>query len=158
MRGAPVFLAVLAVLAITGCGGDEPRERAQTSPTPTATTTPSPTPAASTKPARSDAQCLRLWNTLERAGTAGQTSPADTLIELAADGRVRASVIYAEAECLLIAGDPDDETRGYLFVAEGGAGPWSTPTRLDFDREFGKGQTPRFNAVATTEGRIRPLR
>jgi hypothetical protein len=121
------------VLALAGCGGGEEKPKSE-----------------AIKPASSDEECLELWNADAHRGTAGQTSPADYLVEAAAGGSVPARAVYDNGECLVIAPVRKGARRVYIFVAPNGRAPFGQPSRQDLPA----GRDLDVNAQATAEGKL----
>jgi hypothetical protein len=134
---------VLAILIVSGCGGDDE---------PMATATPTPTEAPA---ARTDQACFELWNASARRGTAGQKSPADFLAELATERETPVRVILNDAgECVVLARYARNPDMAYAFVALGGRAPFHQPSRINLTRELG--EKVRYNARARDDGSLEP--
>jgi hypothetical protein len=115
----PGRLATVGVVLLTlgGCGGEEEGD-SEREPR-----------AGEGKPsaARSDRDCIELWNSETLPGTVGQKSPRDYVIEIAADGPVDALVRYQGGECIVVVPFRPGATRGYAFVALKGRAPYNLP-------------------------------
>jgi hypothetical protein len=143
-------LVVMALLAATGCGGDDergavpgPAETAEA--TRTATPTPMPTPEPSPKPARSVRDCAELWNADALAPESYQVSANEFVAELAP---VRVHVAYQRGDCFVVA--PIGNRRIAISAAADGRRPFSNPDR----RRLKPGERVPYNARADREGRV----
>jgi hypothetical protein len=146
MRVAAVFL--LGVLA-AGCGGAEPRARADRERPPASTPVATETPAPEPKPARSAAECLELWNDDEAIGSTHQVSHTEFTAELARERPTPAQVLYRPPDCFVVA--RISARRIAVFAAGRGRAPYTVPERMNLTRR----QRVDYNARVLRDGRIR---
>jgi hypothetical protein len=142
-------IVVIAVLAATGCGGEDESaaEPAGATPEATRTATPTPTPTAAAAPtrARSVRECARLWNADALEPESYQVSANQFVAELAP---VRVHVAFQRKSCFVVA--PIGDRRIAISVAAGGRRPFSNPDR----RRLQPGERVPYNARANREGRV----
>jgi len=142
------MLAAALVVALAGCAGGDDGTAPGREPTADRRATAPSQPA----PARSDRDCIELWNENETLGTAGQKAPADFLVEVSEDGDGRLFVLFDRGECLVYGGVPGNPREAYLFVARRGRAPFGHPGRVGIP----KNMSLNYNTRATPEGRIEP--
>jgi hypothetical protein len=129
--GSPMarrIVCALIVLSLAGCGEDE---QATAEPT-----------AASTAQ-----ECFELWNEHEELGTAGQTTPADILADVAP---TPALVEFRSGECHVVAPVGKGSSRAYVWVAPGGRAPYGHATQLNVPNL-------EFNARGLKTGKLDPV-
>ena len=132
---ARLIVCALIVLSLAGCGEDEK-----------ATATPEATAEPETA-ANSAQECFELWNEHEELGTAGQTTPADILADVAP---TPALVEFRSGECHVVAPVRKGSSRVYVWVAPGGRAPYGHPAQLNVP-------SLEFNARGLKTGKLDPI-
>jgi len=150
MRAA-VLVGVL--LSLVGCGGDGDGSDAGADREPgTQQTGDAPAAPREERPpaARSDRECLELWNSDAQPGTAGQKSPSDFVADIADKHRVTALARYAEGECIVVVPFAPGAKAGWAFVATGARAPFNHPSQIRLKR----GQVFASNARTKPDGTL----
>jgi hypothetical protein len=124
--------AVLVMMA--GCGGGDGAEPDGAEPEPQARERTSAEPAQARPAARSDRDCLKLWNSDVQPGTAGQKSPSDFVVDIAAKHPVDALARYWKGNCIVVVPFKPGATAGWVFVAPEGRTPWGHPSQIRLRR------------------------
>jgi hypothetical protein len=119
------------LIALSGCGGDEddsgPKPRASESPDRKAHTT---TREQRLTPARSDRECLELWNSEVAPGTVGQKSTSDFVADIASKHTVKALARYVDGNCLVVVPFRPGARAAWGFVALKGRAPYNHPGQI----------------------------
>jgi hypothetical protein len=124
------------LIAVSGCGADEDGSGAepQSSGGPTAESPAADTPTGTTErqsaPARSDRECLELWNSQVAPGTVGQKSPSDFVADIASKHTVKACAQYVDGDCLVVVPFKPGASAAWGFVALNGRAPYNHPGQI----------------------------
>jgi hypothetical protein len=111
---------VVSLVGLAGCGGGE--DKVDPGPQPRAQA-----PLATPTEARSNRECMELWNSTLQFGSAGQKAPADYVLEIAADRPAKVVVQYVGGDCVLFVPFKPGSNRGWVIVATGGRAPYHHP-------------------------------
>ena len=140
-------LVVVALIAATGCGGDDEQpsraetEEATRSTTSGSTATAEPGP----KKARSVRQCAKLWNADALPPESYQVTANEFVARVAP---VRVRVAYHRGDCFVVW--PIGRRRIAVSAAAGGRRPFSNPDQ----RRLKPGERVPYNGRADREGRV----
>jgi hypothetical protein len=152
MRGA---LVAGVLLTLAACGGDgessdsdagpQARERQAANP---------PAAPREEKPAaaRSDRECLELWNSDVQPGTVSQKSTSDFVAEIAAKHPVDALARYitGKRDCMVVVPFAPGAKAAWVFVAIDGRAPYYHPSQLRLPR----GRMFAFNTRTNPDGTL----
>jgi hypothetical protein len=116
-------VVVAALVGLGGCGGEEANVSSEPQPRAEA-------PVATPTEARSDRECMELWNSTLQFGSAGQKAPADYVTEIAADRPMKVVVQHVGGDCVLFVPFKPGSTRGWGIVATGGRAPYHHPGQV----------------------------
>ena len=150
MRGALVAGVLLTLAACDGDGessdsdaGPQARER-QSADTPAAPREEKPAAA------RSDRECLELWNLDVQPGTVGQKSTSDFVAEIASKHQVKVLARYVEGQCLIVVPFKPGAKAAWAFVATEGQAPYHHPSQI----RLKPGQVFASNARTNADGTL----
>jgi hypothetical protein len=119
------------LLTLAGCGGDEENPDPEPSARERQDSNARIAPREDRPPAaRSDRECLELWNSEVEPGTAGQKSTSDFVADIASKHPVKALARHHKGNCLVVVPFEPGANAAWTFVALEGRAPFNHPGRI----------------------------